>query len=62
MLILTIVTINLTTLRISIKNSVIQTTFKPYIRRYLQRLNKKQKTNYIVTIRKRNQTLLDLKL
>ena len=52
---LTIVTINLTTLRISIKNAVIFTTYKSYIRRYLQRLNKKQKANYIVTIRERNQ-------
>ena len=37
-----IVTIYLTTLRISIKQSVILPTFKPYIRRYLQRLNKKK--------------------
>ena len=51
-LILIIVTINLTTLRISIKNSVIFTTFKPYIQRSLQRSNKK---NYIVKIRKNQQ-------
>ena len=35
-------TINLTILSISIKQSVIFTTFKLYIRRYLQRLNKKK--------------------
>ena len=37
---LIIVTINLIILRISIKQLVIFTTFKPYIRIYLQRLNK----------------------
>ena len=40
---LIIVSINLTILRISIKRLVIFTTFKPYIRRYLQILNKKNK-------------------
>ena len=38
-----IVTINLTILRISIKQLVIFTTFKPYFQRYLQRLNKNNK-------------------
>ena len=42
---LTIVTSNLTTLRISVKNSVILTSFKPYIRRYLQRLNNNNNNN-----------------
>ena len=43
-------------LRISIKISVIFTTFKPYIRRYLQRLNKKQKKKQIVLSQQEKET------
>ena len=59
-----IVTIYLTTLRISIKQSVILPTFKPYIRRYLQRLNQKkqQKNKLYCHNKKKKPTLLGLKL
>ena len=56
---LTIVTINLTTLRISIKNAVIFTTYKSYIRRYLQRLNK---SKLYCHNKRKKPTLLGLKL